>query len=368
MSLPSVCPRSIRYRSIRHRIFRSALLGTTLWAPASLLAVVAFPTNLDRSAWAAAPASNQNEPAAKSEDSDAPTGLDFALQGEYMGVIEDWDGNWGAQVIALGNGELQLNLIEGGLPGLKADSSKPTHTLKLAIDESQRAASGMGEAFSVKISDQKLTVFLRDGESQGKELGRLQKVVRQSSTLGAKPPADATVLYSSDVNLFEGAKKSGENLGVGGKSKIKLGDHRLHLEFRTPYQPNDRGQGRGNSGVYIQGRYELQVLDSFGLEGKDNECGGIYSISSPRLNMCFPPHSWQTYDLEFQAARYQDGKKIENARVTIKHNGVVIHDQLELKSGTPGYLPEGPEPAELFLQDHGNPVEFRNIWVVQSAK
>jgi hypothetical protein len=139
----------------------------------------------------------------------------------------------------------------------------------------------------------------------------------------------------------------------------------LHIEFRTPFMPAARGQGRGNSGVYIQGRYECQVLDSFGLEGEDNECGGIYSISKPAVNMCFPPLSWQTYDIDFVAARYDgQGNKTKNARVTIKHNGVVIHKDLELTHGTPGRHPEGPEPESIFLQDHGNPVVFRNIWVV----
>lgn len=354
----------MKKHSILTRIRSLAVLGTVL-AASAVTHVSVFAA----------------ESPAKAIESSEKAPLDFDLQGEYMGIIENWGGNWGAQVIALGNGELQLNLIEGGLPGLKSDSSKPKHTLTLKIDEKSKSASGelgvkksedaKAEAVVAKIADGNLTISVpksEDGNSDGKALGTLAKVERKSSTLGAKPPANATVLYSDEVNLFEGAKASDENLGVGGKSKVKLGDHKLHLEFRTPYQPTERGQGRGNSGVYLQGRYELQVLDSFGLEGKDNECGGIYSISSPKLNMCYPPKSWQTYDIDFKAARFENGKKTENARVTIKHNGVVIHDNLELTSGTPGYLPEGPEKAELYLQDHGNPVEFRNVWVVQESK
>ncbi len=80
--------------------------------------------------------------------------------------------------------------------------------------------------------------------------------------------------------------------------------------------------------------------------------------------MCFPPLAWQTYDIEFKAARYENDKKVSNARVTIKHNGVVIHDNLELPHGTPGNKPEGPAAESLFLQDHGNPVVFQNVWVV----
>jgi hypothetical protein len=139
----------------------------------------------------------------------------------------------------------------------------------------------------------------------------------------------------------------------------------LHIEFRTPFKPAGRGQDRGNSGVYVQGRYECQVLDSFGLEGENNECGGIYSIARPKVNACFPPLSWQTYDIDFTAAQYEGDKKIKNARVTIRHNGIVIHDNLELPKGTPGKNPEGPGPDVIYLQGHGNPVAYRNIWVVK---
>jgi hypothetical protein len=204
----------------------------------------------------------------------------------------------------------------------------------------------------------------------GKEkVAELKKVERKSKTLGAQPPKGAIVLFDGNsVDEWENGKLvDGKLLGAtNASSKRKFGDHTLHIEFRTPFMPEASGQGRGNSGVYIQGRYECQVLDSFGLEGEDNECGGIYSIAKPAVNMCYPPLAWQTYDIDFTAARYDDsGKKTKNARVTIKHNGVVIHNDLELTHGTPGNIPEGPEPASLFLQDHGNPVAYRNIWVVE---
>lgn len=148
-------------------------------------------------------------------------------------------------------------------------------------------------------------------------------------------------------------------------SREVFGDHRLHLEFRLPYMPAAFGQGRANSGVYLQGRYEVQVLDSYGLEGADNECGGIYQVARPRVNMCAPPLQWQSYDIEFRQAKLDgDGRKVANARITVNHNGVMIHDNIELPNVTGGALTDKEgRPGGLMLQDHGNPVQFRNIWV-----
>ena len=116
----------------------------------------------------------------------------------------------------------------------------------------------------------------------------------------------------------------------------------------------------------MQNRYELQVLDSFGLEGENNECGGFYQIKEPAVNMCFPPLAWQTYDVDFTAARFEGDKKVKNARVTIKHNGVTIYEDFELPNLTPGGAPHGaPGKGPFQLQAHGNPVTYRNIWVVE---
>ena len=150
-------------------------------------------------------------------------------------------------------------------------------------------------------------------------------------------------------------------------SKHKFQDVSVHLEFQLSYMPTASGQGRANSGCYLQGRYEVQILDSFGLEGKNNECGGIYSIRDPQTNMCFPPIAWQTYDIDFTAAKYDAaGKKIADAKITVKHNGVVIHKDVALpKTTTAAPVAEGPQPGPLYLQDHGNPIRFRNIWIVE---
>ena len=205
----------------------------------------------------------------------------------------------------------------------------------------------------------------------GKKIGSLERIHRKSPTLGAKPPKGAVVLFEgASTESFKPGRMTEDHLLMEGAKSVKLfRDHRLHVEFRLPYKPTARGQGRGNSGLYLQGRYEVQMLDSFGLEGKSNECGGVYGIAPPRENMCFPPLTWQTYDVDFRAARFEDGKKTKNAFMTVRHNGVVVHDNLDLpKRTTASPLKEGPEPGFVYLQNHGNPVRYRNIWVLPLSK
>ncbi|MEL6110477.1 MAG: family 16 glycoside hydrolase, partial [Planctomycetota bacterium] len=119
-------------------------------------------------------------------------------------------------------------------------------------------------------------------------------------------------------------------------------------------------------GVYHQGRYETQVLDSFGLVGKNNEAGGLYSIRDPDMNACLPPMAWQTYDVDFTAARWDEaGKKTANAKITVKLNGFVVHRDVDLpRTTTAAPFKEGPSDGPVYLQDHGNPVRYRNIWVL----
>jgi pectin methylesterase-like acyl-CoA thioesterase len=117
--------------------------------------------------------------------------------------------------------------------------------------------------------------------------------------------------------------------------------------------------------MYLLDQYECQVLDSFGLAGLDNECGGIYKVARPNVNMCLPPLSWQTYDVDFTAAKFdKTGKKVSPAVTTIRHNGVVIHEKLTLKV-TAGGGQNDEKPGALYLQNHGDPVRFRNIWIVE---
>jgi hypothetical protein len=293
-------------------------------------------------------------------------GPDFAVQGEYSGDISANDGQvkLGVQVIALGDGKFRAVAYHGGLPGdgwEKKDDNKPTSYDGQTKDG---VTSFPGEKGRGEIKDGVLTILNAGGE----KLGELKKIERKSPTLGERPAAGAVVLFDgTNVEAWEGGKMTKDGLlEVGTKTKQSFGSCRLHLEFRTPFMPTASGQARGNSGVYIEDTYEFQVLDSFGLEGKDNECGGLYSIKAPRLNMCYPPLSWQTYDFDFTAPKFDaDGKKTSNARVTLLHNGVKIYDDLELPTLTPGGRGKEGATGPIQLQNHGNPVNYRNIWLVE---
>lgn len=291
-------------------------------------------------------------------------GPDIAVQGEYKGEIS-LDGKKhpsGIQVIARGDGKFDAVLFVGGLPGdgWKRGDRKEAGTAKTENGVTTLTLPAGSGAFE----NGKLTIK----NSGGDAIGSFEKVERKSPTLGAKPPEGAVVLFDgSSVDEFPGAKMTEDKLLLAGAmSKREFTDFTLHIEFRTPYMPKASGQGRGNSGVYLQNRYEIQVLDSFGLEGKNNECGGLYSLKEPAVNMCLPPLAWQTYDIDFTAARFEGDKKVKNARATIRHNGAVIYDDMELPGITPGGAStEAPGRGPFQLQWHGNPVTYRNIWVVE---
>ncbi|HET6883938.1 MAG TPA: DUF1080 domain-containing protein [Pirellulales bacterium] len=291
-------------------------------------------------------------------------GPDFQTQGEYRGEIES-DGQRkkiGVHVIALGEGKFRAVVYQGGLPGDGWNKGDRRDSFNGKTEDG--VTTFKGKERQGKIKDGQLVV----SDASEKMLGTLQKVERKSPTLAARPPEGAVVLFDgTSADNFIGGTMTPEGwLEVGTKSKREFGSCQLHVEFRTPFMPAAQGQARGNSGVYVEDCYEFQVLDSFGLEGKNNECGGLYSMEEPKVNMCFPPLSWQTYDFDFTAPKFDaDGKKTANARVTLRHNGVVIYDDLEITRLTPGgRSQEGPTGA-LMLQNHGNPVVFRNIWVLE---
>ena len=151
-------------------------------------------------------------------------------------------------------------------------------------------------------------------------------------------------------------------------SKETYGDAMIHVEFRCPVMPGESGQGRGNSGVYIHGCYEIQVLDSYGIENPSyGDCGAIYQLLKPSVNASLPAGEWQTYDILVRAPRYDaNGEIRENARLTLIQNGLPVHNNATLERNTPGGIyDEVVAKGPLFLQDHGNPVSYRNIWMIK---
>lgn len=283
----------------------------------------------------------------------ASAGPDYLVQGEYASDAPPA----GVQVVALGDGAFDAVMYRGGLPGAGWDGS-PRVVVPGARDEDGQVRF-RGPASLV--ADGKT---LRGTGPDGRSLD-LRRVERESPTLGAPAPAGAVVVFDgSGSESVEGAIDERGNLQAGATSRDAFRDFDLHLEFRTPFTPEGRGQFRGNSGVYLQDRYEVQVLDSFGLPEKDNDCGGIYKVATPRVNMSFPPLRWQTYDVEFTAARFDAaGEKVAPARATVRHNGVVIHDDVEIPDSTGGGEAEEDTPGPLYLQDHWDPVVYRNVWV-----
>lgn len=194
------------------------------------------------------------------------------------------------------------------------------------------------------------------------------------------PPSDAIVLFGKAKDLSNWVGRSGDakwktscrKMMVNGTGDIltreKFGDCQLHIEFRTPRKVIGEGQGRGNSGVYIQTLYEVQVLDSYENETYYNgQAGSLYKQSPPLVNASRKPGKWQVYDIVFHAPRFTaDGTLTRPASVTVLHNGVLVQDHFELKgpttfAGYPKYEAHGDMP--LLLQDHGNPVQYRNVWI-----
>lgn len=309
-------------------------------------------------------------------------------------VMGDWTGH-----IVTSAGDVQP--VAARAIALGGDSYR--FVVRSEIEKREAVLNGLPSPleFEGKVAGDRVTVTefpnwsitLANGVLRGRTSGTevdnvdLKRIVRLSPCLGAAPPAGAVVLFDGTSlagwerrdpkqreapvgwtvadGFFQVAPGAGDIM-----TKQKFTDIQLHLEFRTPFMPEARGQGRGNSGVYLQGRYEVQVLDSYGLKGEDNECGGIYKVSAPRVNMCAPPGQWQTYDITFRAPRFdQAGSKTRDAVVTVVHNGVVIHDRLMMPGVTGGAVDEDVKsPGGLLLQDHGNLVQYRNIWLVELSR
>ncbi|HEY8504762.1 MAG TPA: DUF1080 domain-containing protein, partial [Gemmataceae bacterium] len=235
------------------------------------------------------------------DPAEAKGNIEFQIQGEYEGdvSVRGETHKVGAQVIALGGGKFEIHFLGGGLPGAGWDGEDPVRA-EGALKNGKAAFAGKlenGPAFTGEIGGETLTAETEGGEIKA----TLKKVERKSPMLGEKPPQGAVVLFDgSGAEEWVGGKtvklSDGTFLDVGTLSKRAFKDFKLHLEFRLAFMPNSRGQARSNSGVYLQDRYECQLLDSFGLKGENNECGGFYQQYAPSVNMCLPPLQWQTYD------------------------------------------------------------------------
>jgi hypothetical protein len=281
-------------------------------------------------------------------------GPDYLVQGEYAGTAGG--ALLGAQVVALGDGQFDVYFLAGGLPGAGWDTkgrvkaSGKTEGEKTVVD---------GGGWSGAIAGGTLSGKSADGAAVA-----LKKVERKSATLGEKPPAGAVVLFDgTSADAWQNGRLVEDSLlNCGVTTKKTFGDMKLHLEFRLCFKPKGRGQDRSNSGCYLAGRHEVQVLDSFGLTGEHNECGGIYSVEKPTVNMCLPPLVWQTYDIEYRLA-----KGAQPARMTVWLNGVKVHENTELKKNTTAAPNNTPpdQPGPIHLQDHGNPVVYRNVWLME---
>lgn len=188
--------------------------------------------------------------------------------------------------------------------------------------------------------------------------GKAEELANNFQHLSGTPPK----WIMKPDGAFEVLPGSGD---VGTKEKFQ--DYQMHLEFKVPYMPDKKGQARGNSGVFQQSRYEVQLLDSYGFESPGmGDCGAIYNKSAPLVNACKPPKQWQTYDITFRSARLDaDGKVTEPARITVIQNGITVQNNTQI-IGVTGASEDTKEgtPGRIRLQDHGNKMQFRNFWIL----
>jgi hypothetical protein len=317
--------------------------------------------------------------AALAADKPAPSGDPFL--GDYRGVYRatgrpDQDAT--GMVVSEGHGLYRI-LVRFEVPG--SEGYHPQIELHGHAAGPRALFYGFSHAvfWNGEARDGRLTVNRGEGHYGGSY--ELTKYIAHSPTEGKTPPAGAVVLLAyeegkaPDLSAWKNqeweAREDGTMVvkpGTGANyTKQKFGDMLLHLEFKLPHMPAEHGQGRANSGIYIQNRYEVQILDSFGVIPGSGDCGGIYQVAAPRVNASYPPGQWQTYDITFRAPRLnEDGSVKEFARVTVVHNGITIHDDQVLEKETPGGVVDSHAEKDCFqLQDHGNRPAFRNIWVLE---
>jgi hypothetical protein len=318
---------------------------------------------------------------------------DKAGEDPFLG---DWQGSWSkgfprqlvAQIIPRGGGDYVIRFVEAfdqrcaplAIVRAKAEGQQ------LTFDHDGWSGSVVGEKLAgTGLKRNAIASFT------------LTKVKRLSPRLGARPPAGAAVLFDGgDLDQWESDGRDGSDqitwqktedwvrvwppltehaFGSALRTRQAWPNFRLHLEFRLPLIAEATGQTRANSGIIIE-EYEfveVQILDSYGLPGYWDECGGIYRKESPKFNMCAPPGQWQSYDITYYGPRLDnDGKLIAAPRITVDLNGKRIHNDVELPYSERAVKnrlekPDLKTPGRIILQHHGDPIDFRNVWLVELA-
>ena len=286
---------------------------------------------------------------------------EFDVQGAYEGTWKAGaeEGTLEAMVVAQGNNTFKVHLTQL----FKEEGKKPA---KVMLD-------GKTEGDAVAFKGGGWSGAYADGAIAGKGAAnatfQLKRVIKKSPTFGAKPPEGAVVLFDGkNLDQWVGRRNQPPRWKIlpdgtaqvqGGTITTKQrfgGNFKYHVEFKTAFRPDKRSQGRGNSGVFLPNGEEIQVLDSYGNDTyKGGGCGGLYRYKDPDVFAHFPPGTWQTFDIE-HVEQKPDAKGKKKVRVTVLQNGVKIHDNVQLRRDA--------RQGNLRLQDHGNPVQYRNIWLL----
>ena len=299
-----------------------------------------------------------------SPPTEGPAASDFKLVGEYVGEVSLGGENGkplGVQIRVIGDGEFQARAYHGGLPG--QDGFTEEDMMVLVGRRSGETLVLSGGPWAMFAGPKQCKIINAEGET----LGELPRADRTSPTLGSQAPEGAMVLFDgTGTEAFSTGEMTPNGLlRQGADINFMLSDFDLHVEFRIPHMPKYTEQSRGNSGLYLQSRYECQVLDSFGAPRVFNGLGALYRHRAADVNMAFPPLAWQTYDVHFTSARYAaNGEKLRNAEVTSWVNGVKVQDNQSLPGPTGHGKDESPTLLPTKLQSHKDPIRYRNVWVI----
>lgn len=310
-----------------------------------------------------------------------------SLEGEYVGKVEAGEAHFKDNPLIAAQVYREGDKYKVGIyPDLWRRA--PAYAKFEADANSRKIDFDCGGGFGLKGTITKsgitgeATYQTKDGKKSAPM--KLKKIDRKSPTLGMRPPKGAAVLIDGkSFNEWESSSGNPIQWEIVGDGSVRVSDKkekwvdirtkkkfksiRLHVEFMTPDERSKPlGQGRGNSGVFVGG-FEVQVLDSFGAEGVWNECGALYKYMPPQINASLPPEKWQTYDIEYRAPTFKDGKIEKYPRITVFHNGMKVQSDVELREKTANgsayrALALKDEPAAIRLQNHQNPVRYRNVW------